>query len=322
MIYDLVEVPQKKNKLKIILIVIISLLIITIFAASGIAVAKYINGNSNNKIAGILENTNQTEEQKEDIGQQKEEIKGQDKENKQDITQVEKVAISKNITDVSEFSQKSKDNIAHIYHNDTDEKIAYLTFDDGPSRTVTPLLLDLLKQENIKATFFLLGSRVELYPDLVKREYEEGHYIANHGYSHVYSSIYQSADAVLDEYTKTESAIQNILGKPDFKSHLFRFPGGSVGGKYKDIKAQAKELLAQNDIGYVDWNALTQDAAGKHTKEQLIENLKGTVGEKKTVVILMHDGGDKILTYEALPEIISYLREKGYTFKSFYDVIE
>ena len=71
--------------------------------------------------------------------------------------------------------------ITDIYYSD--EKVAYLTFDDGPSKNITPQILDILKQENIPATFFVLGSRVELNPDVLKREYEEGHYIANHGYS-------------------------------------------------------------------------------------------------------------------------------------------
>ena len=108
------------------------------------------------------------------------------------------------------------------------EKIAYLTFDDGPSKTVTPLLLDLLKQENIKATFFVLGNRAKSNPDLIKREFEEGHYIANHGYTHKYSSIYTNSQTVLDEYNYTESCIQEALANPDYHSRVFRFPGGSV----------------------------------------------------------------------------------------------
>ena len=92
-----------------------------------------------------------------------------------------------------------------------EEKEVYLTFDDGPSTTVTPLILDVLKANNIKATFFVLGSRVELNPELTKRAYEEGHYIANHGYSHVYKNIYSSKEEVLNEYNKTEQAIKQAL---------------------------------------------------------------------------------------------------------------
>ncbi len=210
-------------------------------------------------------------------------------------------------------------NVENIYHSE--QKRIFLTFDDGPSKTVTPLILDLLKQENIKATFFVLGSRVERNPDLVKRTYEEGHYIANHGYSHVYSSIYSSPEAVLEEYTATNNLIKNAIGSEEYSSKIFRFPGGSVGGYYADIKSQAKEQLKQNGIAYLDWNALSQDAAGAKTKEQLIQNTIQTIGTKNSVVILMHDASDKILTYETLPDIIQYLKQNGYTFMNLYDIL-
>ena len=217
------------------------------------------------------------------------------------------------------YSEEAKNRMNNIYNSE--EKIAYLTFDDGPSKTVTPLILDLLKQENIKATFFVLGARVDLNPSIVKREYEEGHFIANHGYSHIYANIYATTSAVLDEYNKTGAAIKNALGL-DYDGHIFRFPGGSTGGKYHNLKNEAKVLLEQNGICHIDWNALNSDAAGAKTKEALLESVKTTVGEKNTVVILMHDAGDKILTYEVLPEVIAYLKEKGYIFKNFYDIMK
>lgn len=127
--------------------------------------------------------------------------------------------------------------IKNIYSSD--EKQVFLTFDDGPTKEITPLVLDILKEENVPATFFVLGSRVELYPELVKREFEEGHYIANHGYSHSYSSIYSSTQAVIDEYNKTESAIQTAIGIPEYHSYLFRFPGGSSGRSISYIKTRS-----------------------------------------------------------------------------------
>jgi len=217
------------------------------------------------------------------------------------------------------FTQAVFERINNIYRSN--EKIAYLTFDDGPSRTVTPLILDLLKQENIKATFFVLGNRVEKNPDLVKRAYEEGHFIANHGYSHNYSYIYSSPQALLDEYNQAQNAIKNAL-QTDYDGHLFRFPGGLAGGKYAAIKQEAKVLLEQNNICHVDWNALSQDSAGAKTKEALIQNVIDTVGNKNVVVILMHDAGDKILTYETLPDVIAYLKGQGYSFKNFYDIMK
>ena len=90
-----------------------------------------------------------------------------------------------------QLTEEGKNNMASLYHSEN--KRVFLTFDDGPSETVTIPILETLKNEGIKATFFVLGSRVELYPELVKKEYDEGHYIASHGYSHEYSKIYQSS---------------------------------------------------------------------------------------------------------------------------------
>ena len=297
MIYGLVEVTPKMNKKKLIITIIIAVAIIT---AIGFAI--FYNKNEDIFIA----NKNLISE---------ENIVVSETVNKE--TKKQKHIANVNFLPV--YSEEAKNKINNIYNSG--EKCVYLTFDDGPSKTVTPLILDLLKQENIKATFFVLGARVDLNPSIVKREYEEGHFIANHGYSHIYSNIYASTQSVLDEYNKTQQAIKNALGL-EYNGHIFRFPGGSSGGKYNSLKRDAKLVLNENQICHIDWNALNSDAAGAKTKEALLESVKNTVGEKTTVVILMHDAGDKILTYEVLPEVIAYLREKGYTFKSFYDIMK
>ena len=120
--------------------------------------------------------------------------------------------------------------------------MAYLTFDDGPS-PVTESILDILKQEKVKATFFVLGSNIDYRKEMVKRMYDEGHYVANHGYSHVYSKIYSSTEAVLEEYNQTNEKIRNAIGNPEYNSHLFRFPGGLPGGKYARIKIRSKRII-------------------------------------------------------------------------------
>lgn len=293
--YDLVEVKPKVNKKKVIITVIILLVIITAIVVS-------IFYHNHNK---IVTGENNTITSKTVVA------------NAEESLQKQKHIAKVNFLPV--YTEESKARLDNLYNSG--DKAVYLTFDDGPSKTVTPLILDLLKKENIKATFFILGSRAELNPSIVRREYEEGHFIANHGYSHMYAKIYSSTNSVLDEYNKTKQAIINAVGI-EYDGHLFRFPGGSTGGKYHSLKKEAKNLLNENQIGYIDWNALSSDAAGAKTKEALLENIKQTVGEKQTVVILMHDAGDKILTYEVLPEIIQYLKEKGYTFKNFYNIMK
>lgn len=212
----------------------------------------------------------------------------------------------------------AQEEIRNIYYSD--EKVAYLTFDDGPSKNITPQILDILKQENVPATFFVLGSRVELNPDLVKREFEEGHYIANHGYTHEYSLIYRSKDTVFEEYIKCENAVRNALGNQQYQMFLFRFPGGSSGGRYASIKSEAKEMLNSYGIAHTNWNCLTGDAEGKTNPEELFAYFQATMAGDGSIIVLMHDASDKSYTVETLPMVISYLREQGYTFKNFYEI--
>lgn len=221
---------------------------------------------------------------------------------------------------IPQLTEEGKENLKNIYHSQ--EKIAYLTFDDGPSNN-THEILDILKQYNIKATFFVLGSQVQVFPETTNRIYNEGHYIANHGYSHKYSSIYQSPEQVLNEYNQCSEVVAKTINVPEYNSHLFRFPGGSVGGKYADLKKQAITLLDQNNILHIDWNSLTGDSEKANpTEEYLMDNLQKTTEGKNNLVVLMHDAQAKHITVETLPKVIEYLQQQGYTFKNFYEIIK
>ena len=218
------------------------------------------------------------------------------------------------------LTEQGLDNINHIYSSDS--KRAFLTFDDGPSNN-TNKILDILNEKEVKATFFVLGSNVEQKPEVVKRMYEEGHFIANHGYSHIYENIYQSPQTVLDEYNRCNQLVRDAIGEQEYDSHLFRFPGGFVGGKYADIKNQANELLLHNNIAHIDWNALNGDSETKNpTIEFEMQRIQETVGDKKSVIILMHDSEAKKVTVDALPQIIDYLVGQGYEFKNFYEILK
>lgn len=217
-------------------------------------------------------------------------------------------------------NENAKALIKDIYYSD--EKQVYLTFDDGPSKDITPQILDILKEYDVKATFFVLGARVELYPDKLQREYNEGHYIANHGYSHEYKRIYENRDTTFQEYVDCENSIKNALGNQDYNSYLFRFPGGSSGGAHSKVKAEARELFDFHGIAYTNWNCLTGDAAGKKTKEACIEEMINTKENQNSIILLMHDANDKQQTVEALPDIIQYYKDEGYTFKTFYEIFQ
>lgn len=215
------------------------------------------------------------------------------------------------------------DKVKNIYN--LTGKYVFLTFDDGPSYDkMTDNILDILKENNIKATFFMIGSMVEQYPDAVKRAYEEGHYIANHGYSTDNAVTYASKDKVLEEYNQTEESIREAIGNSTYNSKLFRFPGGSTGN-YSDVKEKAKELLEANEIAYIDWNADINDAAKKedgtsYTVEEMYQRMIQTTENKNIIVLLMHNYGTKTNSDQVLEQSITYLKNEGYEFKNFYDL--
>lgn len=201
-----------------------------------------------------------------------------------------------------------------------EEKIAYLTFDDGPNTSVTPKILDILKDKDIKATFFVIGKNVEEHPEIVKRAYEEGHYIANHGYSHNNANLYKNKENFINEIKKTDKAIGEAIGIEDYCSYVFRFPNGYKSPQYKGKKKEAAKLLSEMNYTYIDWNCLNNDSIKKYTKEQLLNNLKKCSKNKNTLVVLMHDTKDVSDSSTVLEDSIDYLKSQGYKFENFYDL--
>lgn len=198
--------------------------------------------------------------------------------------------------------------------NGSEDKICYLTFDDGPTKEVTPRVLDVLKSYDVKATFFVLGKMAEANPDIAKRAAEEGHLIANHSYYHSYEELYASKESFMAEIEKAQNIIRDITGEEAFK--LIRFPGGSHNaGKYGEVKQEYKFVLKEKGYYFVDWNCLNGDAEAQlRSSAELVTRIKETaIG--KNIVVLMHDAAAKKTTPDALGEIIEYLRGKGYKFK-------
>lgn len=204
----------------------------------------------------------------------------------------------------------------------SEEKVAYLTFDDGPTASVTNKILDILLEENIKATFFVIGSKVDEKPEIVKRAYEEGHYIANHGYSHNNAVLYKNKESFIREIMKTEESIRKAIQKEDYCSYVFRFPNGFMSPTYKREKNEATKILSEMNYAYIDWNCLNNDSMRKYTPSQLFNNLKESCKGKKALVILMHDTKDVSDSSLALKDSIKYLKNQGYTFKNLYQLLE
>ena len=217
------------------------------------------------------------------------------------------------------ISEEIKNKIQSLVKGE--EKIAYLTFDDGPNPSVTPKVLDILKEKNIKATFFVIGKNVNSYPGIVKRAYDEGHYIANHGYDHNNKHLYQSDESFINEVKNTDIAIGKAIGVENYCAHIFRFPNGFMSPSNKVKKKEAVSLLSKMNYVYIDWNCLNNDSVKKYNGSQLLNNLKKSSKNKNTLVILMHDTKDVSNSSLVLEDSIEYLKSQGYTFANFYDLL-
>ena len=208
----------------------------------------------------------------------------------------------------------------HEYTNDG-KKVVFLTFDDGTSKTNTPEVLRILKENNIKATFFLTGSNIEnggeTAKDLVRQEFNSGHAIANHSYSHDFKLLYPGRNLDMEafkaDYEKNDKLLKSILGE-NFTTHVMRCPGGYMSWKNMD---PLKDYLNENKIASIDWNALNADAEGpKKNAQQLVDFAIKTAQGKEMVVLLMHDTYGKEETVKALPSIIKYFKDNGYEFRT------
>lgn len=189
-------------------------------------------------------------------------------------------------------------------------KTVYLTFDDGPSKR-TVEILDILKEQDIKATFFIVGKDGEKNKAILKRIVDEGHTIAIHTYSHVYDNIYGSVENYLTDFNNTYNVIYDATG---VKAELFRFPGGSINKYnslfYKEITSE----LTRRGFTYYDWNASNGDAASNVTNNSVINNTINTSLNKDRVILLMHDSEHKYPTVSGLSDIIKHFQSKGYKF--------
>ena len=193
------------------------------------------------------------------------------------------------------------------------DKTIYLTFDDGPSY-LTEKILDILKEENVPATFFVTSRGIDTYSNVIKRMQEENHTIALHTSTHNYSYIYSSDENYFKDLEEIRNKVYNITG---VKSRIIRLPGGSsntVSKKYsKGIITRITNRLTENDFYYFDWNIDSLDASGSVSKEVIYNSVTQNI-HSGTNVVLMHDSSTKETTVLALKDIIKYAKDNGYTF--------
>ncbi|WP_084284743.1 polysaccharide deacetylase family protein [Clostridium lundense] len=199
-------------------------------------------------------------------------------------------------------------------------KVAFLTFDDGPSPNNTRQILKILKENNVKATFFIVGEKAEANSEILKEMSRSGMCILPHCYSHSYETIYNTPDSYFNDLNKCIGVIKRITKKTP-QSYV-RMPGGSdnLVSKPESLRTIRNRLNAKG-IDYVDWNVSSGDATADTVPASTIENnIFDQCKEKNFVVMLMHDSYYKKTTVESLNYTIRYLKDKGFQFKTFEDL--
>jgi len=193
-----------------------------------------------------------------------------------------------------------------------DEKVIYLTFDDGPS-IMTDKVLDILKENNVKATFFLIGNQIKGEEDVVKRINDEGHSIGLHTYTHKYKNIYSSRKGFISEMLKSQNEISSITG---IKPTTIRFPSGSRGHLTKGFLEQ----LHSYNFKIYDWNAVMSDGINCKTPvDKLYREATKTTVNEHPIILLMHCDYMHENTCKALPRVIKFYKDNGYEFKIIND---
>lgn len=191
--------------------------------------------------------------------------------------------------------------------------VAYLTFDDGPSNN-TSQILDILKNYDVKATFFVVGKETDEAKALYKRIVDEGHTLGMHSYSHQYSEIYNSVES----FAKDEKKLRDLLYESTgVIPTLYRFPGGSNNLVSNIEMTEFIKYLNNENITYFDWNVASGDATSQNISvETLVNNVLNNVEENETSVILMHDASQKNTSVEALSIIIESLQNLSIQMKA------
>lgn len=197
----------------------------------------------------------------------------------------------------------------------TDEKIAYLTFDDGPSEN-TDKILDILDKYNIKATFFVIGKKDKASEQRYKKIVEKGHTIALHSMTHNYKLIYSNLKSFKKDFKKISNLVKRYTG---ITSKYYRFPGGSSNKVSKVSMSKLIRWLKKKGITYFDWNSGGGDAVPKYSVKNIYDSIVKFSGVYNKLTVLMHDSYNKVNTVKALPKIIEKLSKDGYKFLKITD---
>jgi peptidoglycan/xylan/chitin deacetylase (PgdA/CDA1 family) len=204
---------------------------------------------------------------------------------------------------------KFKNNALDSFKESSEKKEIYLTFDDGPTTILTPKVLDILKENKVKATFFVVGKLIDERKDILKRMYQEGHGIGLHTFSHNFAKVYSCNKNFIDEMKQTSDEVYKYL---KIRPSAIRFPGGSCKRLNKEFLSQ----LHKSKFKVYDWNIGIDDGINTHIPpDTLYRKAMTNKFHFHTIFLLMHCNENNINTCCALPRIIKYYKEKGYKFK-------
>lgn len=206
---------------------------------------------------------------------------------------------------LAEYQQQIADGIAQGVSYYFHPKTMYLTFDDGPSEENTRRVLDILRERNIKATFFLVGENVRNHPEVARQIVAEGHTIGIHCDNHDYDALYESVDSYVADFEKARQTVYEVTG---VETNLFRFPGGSINAFNKKTGDAIIREMTNRGYIYYDWNASLEDAVKNPDPKQLIENGVSTTLGRKKVILLAHDvvGSTGLCLEELLDSLPEY----------------
>ena len=254
------------------------------------------------KLFRIEEEIEELEQQKRQLSQEKEEYRQEIRE-----LEAERNRLARELQDLKDPDPPAPG----------DGEVAYLTFDDGPS-PITEEILDILKDYQVPATFFVIGKDTSFGYRMYQRMVEEGHALGNHTYSHDYSRIYEAPQAFMEDFYRLEELLNRAAGvRPD----IMRFPGGSRSASALetasyDIIGDIIPKLQEEGYVYFDWNVTSGDSASPPLdKNQIVDNVLEGARGRRDIIVLFHDSPDKDATIKALPEIIEGLKDMGYTFQ-------
>ncbi|MCJ7840782.1 polysaccharide deacetylase [Lederbergia sp. NSJ-179] len=275
------------QKRKFSMIILSTLLIVCLFLAGMVLKGKAVEGHDGNPTFEVAQTIDQTPDEKAGFT-------------------ASKLNESIRIKKETELEKKRQEQALEQLHKDNENRVVYLTFDDGPSPEADQLL-DILNQYHAKATFFMLGPKIKQYPAVVQRMVDEGFAIGMHGITHDAQQIYSSAKAPLKEMMEGQKMLQDITG---VRSDIIRLPYGSIPYLTEDMRYH----LDQQGFKIWDWNIDSEDwkLGDKRFVSKVIRDIENLRKAGESPIILLHD---KPKTIQYLPQLLKYLQKNKYQTK-------